>query len=255
MKNGLFGLCLLISGLPAAATALEVKHTVQTTIGVFDACAETFDYAFYNNRDYDVKTTIVTTGSFGTLYPFKAAYHSVGTYEKSAFKPQSYFNESHSLFHDRQKEIVYQNGIPVKRISTKNDYTRHDAITVDSQYESSNDLLSTFAELTYHIRQTGNCDFSRYSFNGKRYSKSIVKTVGTEKLKTPYFKGKALKCQYALEVLDDAAAGFLIKKDEPIYFWVLRDDKTQAPFLARILIASTPFGQLEALTTKIEVKP
>ena len=253
MKRLLFGLFSIIF-IPLPVNAAEVTHYISSSIAFLDAAEETFTYKFYNNRDYDVKTTVKTTNSFGALYPFKATYHAVGTYNKDVFKPQSYFQSAKSRFHSRSKEIVYANGVPQYRISIKDDNKRQDPTPIDSQYASSNDLLTTFATLTEQIMRKNNCDFEQYSFNGKRYSLSKIKTVGKEKIKTPYFKGKALKCQYYLEILDDAEAGFMLKKDEPVYIWILRDKQTDLPFIARILIESTPFGELEALTTKIEVK-
>jgi hypothetical protein len=253
MKRFLFGLFTAIL-LPLPLHAAEVTHYIASSVAFLDAAEETFTYKFYNNRDYDVKTTVTTTNSFGALYPFKATYHAVGTYDKNGFKPQSYFQTAKSRFHNRSKEIVYADGVPQYRISIKDDYKRRDETTINSQYTSSNDLLTTFAALTEQVIRKDNCDFEQYSFNGKRYSRSKIKTIGKEKIKTPYFKGKALKCQYSLEVLDDAEAGFMLKKDEPIYLWILRDKQTDLPFIARILVESTPFGELEALTTKIEVK-
>lgn len=253
MKRLLFWL-FTATFLPLPLYAAEVTHHLASSIAFLDAAEETFTYKFYNNRDYDIKTSVITTNTFGTLYPFKATYHSVGTYNKNVFKPQSYFQTSKSRFHNRSKEIVYADGVPQYRISIKDDYKRRDETPIDSQYASSNDLLTTFAALTEQVMRKNNCDFEQYSFNGKRYSLSKVKTIGKEKIETPYFKGKALKCQYHLEVLDDADAGFMLRKDEPIYFWVLRDKQTDLPFIARILVESTPFGELEALTTKIEVK-
>jgi hypothetical protein len=52
----------------------------------------------------------------------------------------------------------------------------------------------------------------------------------------------------------DTDAGFLLNRDEPAYLWLLNDEKTGLPFVAKIFIKSTPLGELEALTTKIEVK-
>ena len=112
-----------------------------------------------------------------------------------------------------------------------------------------------FGELAQKIIKKGNCDLEQYSFNGKKYAKSMVKTLKKEKIKTDYFAGKALKCQYKQEILEDTDAGFLLNQDEPIYFWVLKDEKTKAWFVAKILIENTPFGKLQAVTTNIEVKP
>ena len=253
MKRGLFYI-FIIALISFPAAALEVLQKFDTTIGFFDASKETFAYKFYNAHDYDIKTTVTTTGTFGALYPFSASYHAVGTFNKAKFMPQSYFQTAKSRFHKRSKEIVYQNGVPQYRISQKDKKRLQDAIEIDEKYTSSHDLISTFAELSWQIIKGGKCDFEKYSFNGKRYSLSKVKTLGKEKIKTPYFEGKALKCAYHLEVLDDAEAGFFLNKDEPIYFWILHDKQTDLPFIARILVESTPFGAMETITTEIEVK-
>lgn len=254
MKNGLLiFLSVLIWG--AEVQALEVKHYMQTTIGLFDACEETFSYAFYQDKDYDIKTSVSTSGTFGVLYPFTATYHSVGTYDKSGFKPQDYYYETQTRFTHRSKEIVYKNGEPQYRISVKNKRKRTDEIKTNPEYSYSGDLLSVFGELAQKIIKKGNCDLEQYSFNGKKYAKSTVKTLKKEKIKTDYFAGKALECQYKQEILEDTDAGFLINQDEPIYFWVLKDEKTKAWFVAKILIENTPFGKLQAVTTNIEVKP
>lgn len=252
MKYGKFFFFMFLL-YATSAQALQVKHYFKTTIGIFDACEETLEYAFYREKDYDIKTSLTTTGTFGALYPFKAQYHAVGTYEKDLFKPQDYFYEANSRFKHRTKEIVYQDGVPQYRISTKNEKKRKDAITIDQTYQTSNDLLSTFAALIEQINRKGHCDFDQYSFNGKRYARSEVKTLGKEKIDTGSFKGKALKCRYKMEVLDDADAGFLVDRDEPIIFWVLKDEKTKAFFLAKAVMESTPFGKMETVATKIEV--
>ena len=236
------------------AQALQVKQHMQTTIGLFDACEQILEYSFFNNKDYDVKTAVKTTGTFGVIYPFTANYHAVGTYNQDIFKPQSYFYEAQSRFTHRTKEIIYQDGVPVQRISVKNEKKRYDDIIIDSKYAQSIDLLSMFGKLTEQIVRTGKCDFDDYSFNGKKYTKSTLKQIKKEKIKTKYFEGKAIKCQYFLEVLDDADAGFMLNKDEPIYLWIMRDKQTDAPFVAKVEIASTPFGKLKSVTTKLEVK-
>ena len=63
------GLLIFFSGLLwiTEVQALEVRHSLKTTIGFFDACETMFTYAFYNNKDYDIKTSIKTSGAFGAL--------------------------------------------------------------------------------------------------------------------------------------------------------------------------------------------
>ncbi len=235
------------------AEAVSVLHEMKTEIGVFDACTQTFEYSFFNAKDYDIKTSLKTSGTFGALYPFKATYHAVGTYNKSRFYPQDYFYETDSFKH-RTKEIIYQNGVPVYRISTKNGDERKDEIKTEEKYETSNDLLSVMGELTRALVDGKKCDFKQFSFNGKRYTKVTSEYLGKEKLVTPYFKGRAMKCRLNLEILDDAEAGFLLGKNAPVDFWVLEDEKTGLPFVAKVFVKSTPLGELESLTTRIEVK-
>ena len=253
MKRGLLLLFFLL--LSSAVSALEIKHEIDISVGVFDACRATFLYAFEPSQKYRAESTLSTIGAFDTVYPLKAQYNAHGTYQRSVFKPELYFRQTKTRFNTRRKDVIYQNGVPQYRVSIKNNHKRQDAIVPDAKYPSSNDLLTTAAEIAWHINQTGNCDFEQYSFNGKRYSLSKLTTIGYENLTTPHFSGRALKCRYELEVLDDAEAGFLLDKDEPIYFWLLQDVATHSYFFARALVENTPFGQLEALTTKIEVKP
>lgn len=236
------------------AEALRVKQDMQTTIGFFDACEQSLTYGFYNDHDYDIKTTLKTTGTFGVLYPFDGMYHSVGTYENEQFFPQNHFQELQSRFHHRTKEIVYENGVPIKRISVKDKYKKIAEIRTDAEkYGHTVDLLSTLAGLVEQMLRTGKCDFEKYSFNGKKYSLLKIKDLGKERIKTPYFSGRARKCEYHLEILKDAEAGFLLDKDVPIYLWVLNDKKSGAPFVAKAEVEKTPFGKLSSLTTKLEV--
>ena len=253
MKRLLFFLTVLMLGRPAMA--LEVEHIIHTTVGPFETSQETLVYKFFGANGYDVKTGIKTLGTFDTLYPFSADYHAYGTYNKSQFLPQDYYYETQSRFRHRTKRIVYKNGVPQYRISTKGEKKRQDDIIIDEKYGNSNDLLSTFGELIHKIVTDGSCDFERFSFDGKHYSRSKVKFLGFENIHTPFFSGNAMKCQYHLEVLDDAEAGFMLSKDEPVYFWALQDQKTNTWFLARILVEKTPFGKMESLTTSIKVKP
>lgn len=252
MKRFIAFLCLFFA-LIQPAHAVRVKQYMKTTIGLFDACEQTLTYSFFKDHDYDVKTTLTTTGTFGALYPFNGLYHAVGTYDKNLFVPQDYFQEAKSRFHHRTKELIFENGVPKYRVSTKDEKKRRDEVVLNEEYGQSLDFLSTLGVILEQINRKGNCDFKGYSFSGKHYSLSNVKTAGKEKIKTDYFEGKALKCKYNLENVDEDEAGFLLSNGEPVYIWLLKDKKSDAYYVARIVVESTPFGKLESLTTKIEV--
>ena len=237
-----------------AVEALEVTQNMQTSIGVFDACKQSLTYKFANNR-YDMETRLTTTGAFGALYPFSGKYHAYGTYMKDKFVPENYDYEVQSRSHHRTKRLTYKDGVPQTRIKVRDGrYLEEPALVEPDRLEDSIDLLSLFGMLVEQVIRSDSCDMKRYSFNGKKYSLSEMKTVGHEEIKTAYFDGSALKCEYMLEIQHGASAGFLLNQKTPIYLWILREESANAPFIAKIEAEDTPFGKLEAVTTSIEVK-
>ena len=44
-----------------------------------------------------------------------------------------------------------------------------------------------------------------------------------------------------------------LTSDSPIYFWIMKDKNTQAPFIAKINVEDTPLGEMNVYTTNIEV--
>lgn len=252
MKRILFFLSWLL--MPFSAEALEVTQNMQTTIGFFNACKQSLTYKFSGNR-YNMQTTLSTTGAFGKLYPFSGTYRAYGSYSADKFVPEDYGYEVQSRSHHRTKQLTYKNGVPQTRIKVRDGRRLEEPALVElDRLEDSLDLLSTFGVLIEKIIRTGTCDMKRYSFNGKKYSLSQMQTVGHEDIKTPYFEGNALKCEYMLEIQKGASAGFLLDQKVPIYLWILRTAKENAPFLAKVEAEKTPFGKLEAYTTSIEVK-
>ena len=240
--------------LPFSAKALEVTQNMQTTIGFFDACRQSLTYKFVGNR-YDMKTTLETTGTFGKLYPFTGTYHAFGSYNRDKFVPEDYGYEVQSRSHHRTKQLTYKEGVPQTRIKVRDGRRLEEPALVElDRLSDSIDLLSTFGILTEQVIRADTCDMKRYSFNGKKYSLSEMHTMGHENIKTPYFAGDALKCKYMLEIQKGASAGFLLNEEIPIYLWILRTKKENAPFIAKVEAEKTPFGKLEAYTTSIEVK-
>lgn len=252
MKRTLFFLSIFFA--VSSAYALEVTQNMQTTIGIFDACEQSLTYRFAGNQ-YDMITKLKTTGVFGKLYMFNGTYHAYGTYRKDRFKPAEYSYEVQSRAHHRTKRLTYKDGVPQTRIKTREDrYLEEPALVELDRLDDSIDLLSLFGVLTEQVIRNDTCDMKRYSFNGKKYSLSEMRTVGHEEIQTPYFSGNALKCEYMLEIQKGASAGFLLDQKVPIYLWILRDKSVNAPFIAKIEVEDTPFGKLESYTTSIEVK-
>lgn len=252
MKRTLLFLAVAFAALNAEAA--EVTQHMRTTIGIFDACEQSLTYDFDGNN-YNMQTKLTTTGTFGKLYPFTGVYHAYGTYVRDRFKPKDYGYEVQSRRHHRTKRLTYKDGVPQTRIKIRDGrYLEEPALVELDRLDDSIDLLSLFGVLTEQIIRNDTCDLRRYSFNGKKYSLSEMKTAGREDIITPYFAGNALKCEYMLEIQKGASAGFLLDQRIPIYLWILRDKETDLPFIAKVEAEKTPFGKLESFTVSTEVK-
>ena len=96
-------------------------------------------------------------------------------------------------------------------------------------------------------------------FDGKRRFDVIFRDEGQERLDAGEyspFKGTAHKCSLYIDKLGSEAEDLLweVSSDRPIYFWILEDETSKAPFIAKIEIESTPLGKLQVYTKNIPVE-
>ena len=256
-KTGLIlALCILFS---SQAQAFSVEHQFAVNIGTFDASRTKFTYAL-TPTDYKVQSTVKTNGFFDVLYPFKANYFTNGTITASGFKTRDYHYDSQTRFNYRTKNLVYnEQGIPIYRQSSKNGKEKKVDIEYNAENIDTTDLQTVFAKLAKQYNDVRFCDSRQQVFDGKRRFDVIFKDEGQEELplseKSP-FKGLAAKCSMYIDKLEETGDDLLwqLTSDKPVYFWILKDEKTNKPFIARILIEDTPLGQLNVYTTSSSVK-
>ena len=258
MKKGLLALLFLFSS-STYASALSVNHDFIVRLGVFDASRTSFKYTL-NKNNYSVNSIVSTHGLFDSLYPFQAQYSSNGTITTQGLKTQSYKYQSKSRFNTRRKELIYNDkGEPIYRISTKNDKEKKVKIEQQAPNSGTTDLQTVIAELALQYNQVNFCSARMEVFDGKRRYDVIFKDEGQEQLTShtlsPY-SGLANKCSMYIDQLGEKGDDLLweLSQDRPIYFWIMKDKETNAPFIARILIKDTPLGKLEVFTNKINIK-
>ena len=244
--------------LTTDAYAVAVKHHFDAVVGVFNAAEADFTYDV-NKMKYAVNSKIYTKGMFDTLYPFEAKYSTSGRIEQEQMKTEHYSYESQSRFNTRTKNVLYNGeGIPLKSISTKNGKKREKPIKIRTDVNNTTDLQSVMAAMARQYLQSGSCKGMRKVFDGKRRYNVIFKDLGQDILSedehSPYF-GKALKCSMAIDRLKEEGDDLLWKmtSESPVYFWIMKDEKNNVPFIARVKVGKTPLGEMIVYTTKIEV--
>ena len=244
--------------LTGNAFAVSVKHHFDATVGIFNAGGADFTYEVDSTK-YAVHSHLYTMGLFDALYRFIAKYATSGRIEKNQMKTEHYSYEAQSRFNKRTKKVLYSNdGVPLKSISTKNGKEREKQIKIRDDVNNTTDLQSVFAAMARQYLQTGNCKSVRKVFDSKRRYDVIFQDLGADWLekdeRSPYF-GKALKCSMSIDRLKEEGDDLLWKltSDSPVYFWIMHDKQTDLPFIARVNVGSTPLGEMNVYTTKIEV--
>ncbi len=254
-KIGLILLFCLAFALPAQAGSVEHDFTV--IIGPFNASKTNFTYSL-SPESYSVKSTVRTSGLFDTLYPFKADYSTAGKIKKDRLETSSYHYSSRTRFNRRSKELLYNDkGIPVYRISSKNDREKKVAIEDSPDNRDTTDLQTVFAELAKQYNEVKFCDSRMQVFDGKRRFDVIFKDEGQDELKANEYssiEGTAAKCSMYIDKLNSKDDDLLweLTSERPIYFWIL--EQNGKPFIARVSIDETPLGPLNVYTSKVSIK-
>lgn len=259
MMKKILLLCLLLWGYCPIAQAFTLEHEFTVFIGPFNASQTRFAYSLAPDS-YSVNSSVRTAGMFNTLYPFKANYSTTGKIVDNNLITSSYHYDSQSRFNKRTKELVYNNqGLPVYRLSTKNDRQKKVNLDIDLNNRDTTDLQTVFAELAKQYNELKFCDSRLQVFDGKRRFDVIFKDEGREELKANKyspFSGTATKCSMYIDKLGAKGDDLLwdLSSDRPIYFWLLEEPQQHKPFIAKITIDDTPLGRLEVYTAKITLK-
>lgn len=250
---------LLLCIIPNSVSAFSVEHDFNVRLGVFNASDTTFTYALSPN-DYAVSSKVATAGLFDTLYPFKAIYSTTGKIKANELETTSYKYESQSRFTKRTKELVYGNdGLPLYRISSKNDKEKKVEIKNDLNNKDTTDLQTVFAKLAKQYNSLKFCDSRMEVFDGKRRFSVIFKDEGKENISLTgdlKIQGEAAKCSMYIDKLNSKDDDLLweLTSQHPVYFWIMEHPKHKVPFIAKIEVEDTPLGKLEVYSQNIKIK-
>ena len=246
---------LLISPFAKSKT-LEQELNVE--IGIFDAAKVVMSYSL-DDRLYNFSSKVETSGLFAKLYYFSALYSSNGSVKNDSFIAKDYNYISKSKSHTRTKKLVFdEQGNLIERISSKDKKEKKVDINLGDKHFDFHDLQSVFAYLTKQLKESKFCDMQKEVFDGKKTYKVTIKDEGNVIINDEdvNYKGDAKKCSLFIKRVDFEEDDLLFNTtaERPIYFWVVQDQKTLMPYVAKIEIDSTPLGKLKAYTTNVNIK-
>lgn len=256
MKKLALYLSVLLT-LASSAWSSSVQHDFTVILGPFDASRTMFTYTLAP-KSYEVKSTVRTAGLFDALYPFKADYFTSGKIKGNVLETNNYHYSSKTRFNRRTKELIYnEEGIPVYRISTKNDKEKKVAIENSPDNKDTTDLQTVFAELAKQYNEVKFCDSRMEVFDGKRRYDVIFKDEGKEEITANEYspaQGLATKCSMYIDKLNSKDDDLLweLTSERPIYFWIL--EEKGKPYIARVMVEDTPLGRMDAFTSKVTIK-
>lgn len=240
-------------------SAFSVEHNFLVHIGAFDAAKVKFTYSI-NPDDYGIRSEIATNGFFNTLYPFLAQYDTSGTLSKNKMITRDYQYISRSRFKVRSKKVIFDdNGFPVSQIVVKNGNKKTRDFTPPPTPADTFDLQTILMKIAYQYNKLGFCASEMSVYDGKRRFDVEVTDLGKGELPqdevSPFF-GEANLCSMHIKKNlsqdDDTLWEFAANK--AIDFWIMRDKKSNKPFIAKVKIKDTPLGELNAYATDINIE-
>lgn len=251
---------LFLMTLAQTAQAYSVTHDFTVFLGPFNASRTLFNYDI-TPQSYAVKSTVNTYGLFGTLYPFNAEYLTAGKIQKQKLTTTSYKSRSKSRFNTRKKEMFYdEHGRPTYRVSSKNDINgKKVEILPPPDNIHTTDLQTVLAEIVVQYTKLKFCNARMHVFDGKKNFDVIFNDEGSDTIAPDEYSrytGNAVKCSFYADSLgqdyDDLI--FKLTPENPVYFWIMEDQKSGLPFIAKIENNSTPLGKLTVYTANLQIK-
>lgn len=259
MKKAILILILSLCWVKSAH-AFSVMHEFDVFVGKFNASRTNFSY-YLSDEEYSVKSNVKTYGMFDTIYPFQAIYSTTGKIiKKEELQTISYKYSAKSRFNRRTKELVYSDeGVPVYRLSSKNDKEKKSEINQDIDTKGTTDLQTVIAELVLQYNRFRFCDARMEVFDGKRRFDVVFKDEGEDTLaanKYSKFEGVATKCSMYIDNLGSKGGDLLweISSDKPVYFWIMEQGEKKRPFIARIQINETKYGKVQVYTKSVKIE-
>jgi hypothetical protein len=179
---------------------------------------------------YQMKLGYHTTGMVGLFLHGHQLDSVIGSWHGVLASPSRFIGEGFWHGIGRYTEIDFQRGRPITRVLVPPNVAEREPVPESLQVNTI-DTLSALAELIHVVGETGRCETTVHTFDGRRAIEIEAHTVGEEVLEPTTrssFSGKALHCVFAGQML----AGFKFGDDRARDSKPLRGSAWLAPMQA-----------------------
>jgi hypothetical protein len=161
---------------------------------------------------YQVRLAYHTSGLIGFFYRGHQLNTVEGVWNAGQPAPQEFYGTGVWGGEDRLTVIDYQRGQPLIRQLVPPQASEREPVPPQLQ-NNSVDTLSALALVLHRVADTGGCDVSVHTYDGRRASEINAHTAGWETLLPTgrsIFSGSALRCDFVGQML----AGFKFSDDD-----------------------------------------
>jgi len=212
---GLTGILLSYAALaqptvPPSAAPIALHVSYETYAGGIPV-AQTKAGLSFNPRTYQIDLAYHATGLVGFLFSGHQFDHVEGSWQRGLAEPSRFVGQGEWRGVDRSTVIDYQQGKPVIRQLVPPNEDEREPVPEALQNHTI-DTLSALATLIHVVAQTGRCETTVHTYDGRRAVDLEAHTVGEETLEATSrsaFAGKALRCDFSGRML----AGFKFGDD------------------------------------------
>ena len=160
----------------------------------------------FSSVTYQMKLGYHTTGMVGFFFRGHQFDFVQGAWRGKDAVPSHFLGQGNWRGTDRLAEIDYQRGKPIVRVLEPPNAAEREHVP-DTLQANTIDTLSALAGLIRSVGDTGRCETTVRTYDGRRALEIQANTVGEEMLEPTSrstFAGKALRCDFAGRML----AGF-----------------------------------------------
>jgi hypothetical protein len=183
-----------------------------------------------------------------------------GQFDHDKAMPYRYDSTGSEGGRDRETRMSYRDGSPVIEVVTPPPTEERTAVPLESTRHTI-DTLSAIVQLIHGVAETGKCEGSALTFDGRRLTALAAHTAGPEQLepsRKTHFNGQALRCNFDGNQL----AGFKKDKDEAILrktrhgtAWLADMVPGAPPVPVRVVFENDALGTVTLYLTSMSASP
>lgn len=215
--------------IPASAQQSTQVHLVYDTYAVGIEVMQMHVFFGLGPWNYQVNLDYHTTGLVGLFYRGHQINTVRGAWDGDGPRPVEFFGDGVWHGEARRTLIDYDHGQPDIRSLIPPQEAEREPVPPALRAHTM-DTLSALVQLMRKVEQTGSCETTVRTYDGRRVLDVSARTVGQEMLAPEHgsiYRGPALRCDFE----GSEIAGFLIGEDDPEHRKPLHGSAWLAPMM------------------------